>query len=427
MESKIKIAVIGLGYVGLPLARLFATQYSVVGFDINQSRIDSLKQGIDSTLEIDSESLLQVLVQTSTKNNGLYCTSTLTEIADCTYYIVTVPTPVDKNNRPDLTPLYKSSETVGKVLKKGDIVIYESTVYPGATEEECVPVLEKISGLTFNVDFFAGYSPERINPGDKEHTVDKILKVTSGSTPEIGQKVNELYQSVITAGTHLAPSIKVVEAAKVIENSQRDINIAFVNELAKIFNILEIDTQDVLEAAGTKWNFLPFKPGLVGGHRIGVDPYYLAQKAQQNGYHPEIILAGRRLNDSMGDYVASQVVKLMIKKGITINGASLLMLGITFKENCPDVRNTKIVDVVRALEDYGIKVSLYDPWANTADVHQEYGLINNNHLPNATFDAVVLGVAHREFLDLDIDSLKNTNSVVYDVKGVLGDKADGKL
>ena len=427
MESKIKIAVIGLGYVGLPLARLFATQYSVVGFDINQSRIDSLKQGIDSTLEIDSESLLQVLVQTSTKNNGLYCTSTLTEIADCTYYIVTVPTPVDKNNRPDLTPLYKSSETVGKVLKKGDIVIYESTVYPGATEEECVPVLEKISGLTFNVDFFAGYSPERINPGDKEHTVDKILKVTSGSTPEIGQKVNELYQSVITAGTHLAPSIKVAEAAKVIENSQRDINIAFVNELAKIFNILEIDTQDVLEAAGTKWNFLPFKPGLVGGHCIGVDPYYLAQKAQQNGYHPEIILAGRRLNDSMGDYVASQVVKLMIKKGITINGASLLMLGITFKENCPDVRNTKIVDVVRALEDYGIKVSLYDPWANTADVHHEYGLINNNHLPNATFDAVVLGVAHREFLDLDIDILKNTNSVVYDVKGVLGDKADGKL
>ena len=427
MESKIKIAVIGLGYVGLPLARLFATQYSVVGFDINQSRIDSLKQGIDSTLEIDSESLLQVLVQTSTKNNGLYCTSTLTEIADCTYYIVTVPTPVDKNNRPDLTPLYKSSETVGKVLKKGDIVIYESTVYPGATEEECVPVLEKISGLTFNVDFFAGYSPERINPGDKEHTVDKILKVTSGSTPEIGQKVNELYQSVITAGTHLAPSIKVAEAAKVIENSQRDINIAFVNELAKIFNILEIDTQDVLEAAGTKWNFLPFKPGLVGGHCIGVDPYYLAQKAQQNGYHPEIILAGRRLNDSMGDYVASQVVKLMIKKGITINGASLLMLGITFKENCPDVRNTKIVDVIRALEDYGIKVSLYDPWANAADVHHEYGLINNNQLPAATFDAVVLGVAHREFLDLDIDSLKNTNSVVYDVKGVLGAKADGKL
>ncbi|WP_185964770.1 nucleotide sugar dehydrogenase [Flavobacterium franklandianum] len=427
MESKIKIAVIGLGYVGLPLARLFATQYSVVGFDINQSRIDSLKRGIDSTLEIDYESLQQVLVETSTTNNGLYCTSTLAEMADCTYYIVTVPTPVDKNNRPDLTPLYKSSETVGQVLKKGDIVIYESTVYPGVTEEECVPVLEKVSGLTFNVDFFAGYSPERINPGDKEHTVDKILKVTSGSTPAIGQKVNALYQSVITAGTYLAASIKVAEAAKVIENSQRDINIAFVNELAKIFNILEIDTHAVLEAAGTKWNFLPFKPGLVGGHCIGVDPYYLAQKAQQNGYHPEIILAGRRLNDSMGEYVASQVVKLMIKKGITINGASLLMLGITFKENCPDVRNTKIVDVIRALEDYGIKISIYDPWANSAEVQHEYGLTNNNQAPTATFDAIILGVAHKEFLDLDIDSLRNTNSVVYDVKGILGDKADGKL
>jgi len=427
LDTNIKIAVIGLGYVGLPLARLFATQYSVVGFDINQTRIDSLKQGIDSTLEIDSESLQQVLVETSTKSNGLFCTSTLAEIADCTYYIVTVPTPVDKNNRPDLTPLYKSSETVGQVLKKGDIVIYESTVYPGVTEEECVPVLEKVSGLTFNVDFFAGYSPERINPGDKEHTVDKILKVTSGSTPAIGQKVNALYQSVITAGTHLAPSIKVAEAAKVIENSQRDINIAFVNELAKIFNILNIDTHAVLEAAGTKWNFIPFKPGLVGGHCIGVDPYYLAQKAQENGYHPEIILAGRRLNDSMGDYVASQVVKLMIKKGITINGASLLMLGITFKENCPDVRNTKIVDVIRALEDYGIKVSLYDPWANSDEVQHEYGLTNNNQPPTVTFDAVVLGVAHKEFLDLDIDSLRNTNSVVYDVKGVLGDNADGKL
>ena len=427
MNTNIKIAVIGLGYVGLPLARLFATKYSVVGFDINQSRIVSLKQGIDSTLEIDFESLKQVLVEFSTEDKGLYCTSTLSEIADCTYYIVTVPTPVDKNNRPDLTPLYKSSETVGKVLKEGDIVIYESTVYPGVTEEECVPVLEKISGLTFNVDFFAGYSPERINPGDKEHTVDKILKVTSGSTPEIGQKVNKLYQSVITAGTHLAPSIKVAEAAKVIENSQRDINIAFVNELAKIFNILEIDTQAVLEAAGTKWNFLPFKPGLVGGHCIGVDPYYLAQKAQQNGYHPEIILAGRRLNDSMGDYVASQVVKLMIKKGITINGASLLMLGITFKENCPDVRNTKIVDVIRALEDYGIKVSLYDPWANSAEVLFEYGLKNNNQPPTASFDAIVLGVAHKEFLDVDVDSLRNIHSVVYDVKGVLGDKADGKL
>ena len=427
MNTDIKIAIIGLGYVGLPLARLFATQYSVVGFDINQSRIDALKQANDITLELDSASLKQVLVETSTSENGLYCTSILSEIADCNYYIVTVPTPVDKNNRPDLTPLYKSSESVGKVLKKGDIVIYESTVYPGVTEEECVPVLEKISGLVFNVDFFAGYSPERINPGDKEHTVDKILKVTSGSTPEIGQKVNQLYQSVITAGTHLAPSIKVAEAAKVIENSQRDINIAFVNELAKIFNILEIDTQAVLEAAGTKWNFLPFKPGLVGGHCIGVDPYYLAQKAQENGYHPEIILAGRRLNDGMGDYVASQVVKLMIKKGVTINGANLLMLGIAFKENCPDVRNTKIVDVVKALEDYGIQVSLYDPWANPAEVLQEYGLTTSNLLPTTAYDAIVLGVAHKEFLNLDIDALRNHKSVVYDVKGVLGDKADGKL
>jgi UDP-N-acetyl-D-glucosamine/UDP-N-acetyl-D-galactosamine dehydrogenase len=427
LNTAIKIAVIGLGYVGLPLARLFATQYSVVGFDINQARIDALQQGVDSTLEIDSASLKQVLVAAPSAQNGLYCTSVLSEIADCNYYIVTVPTPVDKNNRPDLTPLYKSSETVGKVLKKGDIVVYESTVYPGVTEEECVPVLEKISGLTFNVDFFAGYSPERINPGDKEHTVDKILKVTSGSTPEIGQKVNQLYQSVITAGTHLAPSIKVAEAAKVIENSQRDINIAFVNELAKIFNILGIDTQAVLAAAGTKWNFLPFKPGLVGGHCIGVDPYYLAQKAQENGYHPEIILAGRRLNDSMGDYVASQVVKLMIKKGITINGASLLMLGITFKENCPDVRNTKIVDVIRALEDYGIKVSLYDPWANPEEVLHEYGLTTQTQVPNGTFDAVVLGVAHQEFLSLNLATLRNKNSVVYDVKGVLGDQADGKL
>ena len=416
-----------MGYVGLPLARLFATKYSVTGFDINQSRIEALKLGNDSTLEIDSDTLRDVLVATKGNAIGLYCTASLDEIADCNYYVVTVPTPVDKNNRPDLTPLYKSSETVGKVLKKGDIVIYESTVYPGVTEEECVPVLEKVSGLKFNVDFFAGYSPERINPGDKEHTVDKILKVTSGSTPEIGQKVNELYQSVITAGTHLAPSIKVAEAAKVIENSQRDINIAFVNELAKIFNILEIDTHAVLEAAGTKWNFLPFKPGLVGGHCIGVDPYYLAQKAQEKGYHPEIILAGRRLNDSMGEYVASQVVKLMIKKGIAINGATLLMLGITFKENCPDVRNTKIVDVISALEDYGIKVGLHDPRANPEEVLHEYGLTTSTDKPATTFDAVVLGVAHQEFLDLDINALRNKNSVLYDVKGVLGDKADGRL
>lgn len=427
MKTNIKIAIIGLGYVGLPLARLFATKYSVVGFDINQSRINALKSGIDTTLEIDSKILKEVLLETSGDQNGLYCTSAITELSDCNYFIVTVPTPVDKNNRPDLTPLYKSSETVGKVLKKGDVVIYESTVYPGVTEEECVPVLERISGLKFNVDFFAGYSPERINPGDKEHTVDKILKVTSGSTSEIGQKVNELYQSVITAGTHLAPSIKVAEAAKVIENSQRDINIAFVNELAKIFNILEIDTQAVLEAAGTKWNFLPFKPGLVGGHCIGVDPYYLAQKAQEKGYHPEIILAGRRLNDSMGEYVASQVVKLMIKKGISINGANLLMMGVTFKENCPDVRNTKIVDVIHAFEDYGIKVTTFDPWASPAEVLHEYKLITVQQKPTDTFDGIVLGVSHKEFLSMDINAFRNKNSILYDVKGVLGTIADGKL
>ena len=423
----IKIAIIGLGYVGLPLARLFATKYPVVGFDINQRRINELNSGDDATLEIDKDTLTAVLVPSPSGSNGLFCSNVMEDISDCNYYIVTVPTPVDKNNRPDLTPLYKSSETVGKVLKKGDIVIYESTVYPGVTEEECIPVLERISGLKFNVDFFAGYSPERINPGDKEHTVEKILKVTSGSTPEIGIKVNELYKSVIVAGTHLAPSIKVAEAAKVIENSQRDINIAFVNELAKIFNLLEIDTHAVLEAAGTKWNFLPFKPGLVGGHCIGVDPYYLAQKAQEKGYHPEIILAGRRLNDSMGEYVASQVVKMMIKKGITINGAKLLMLGITFKENCPDVRNTKIVDVVHALVDYGIKVTIYDPWAKPAEVNFEYQLETTNSLPNETFDSIVLGVAHNEFLDLDFDKLKRANSILFDVKGVLKEKADGRL
>ncbi|HQW68556.1 MAG TPA: nucleotide sugar dehydrogenase [Flavobacterium sp.] len=423
----IKIAIIGLGYVGLPLARLFATKYPVVGFDINQKRIGELNSGIDSTLEVSEDVLKQVLVTSSSNENGLFCSNQMDDIKDCNYYIVTVPTPVDKNNRPDLTPLYKSSETVGKVLKKGDIVIYESTVYPGVTEEECIPVLEKISGLKFNVDFFAGYSPERINPGDKEHTVEKILKVTSGSTPEIGQKVNDLYKSVIIAGTHLAPSIKVAEAAKVIENSQRDINIAFVNELAKIFNLLEIDTHAVLEAAGTKWNFLPFKPGLVGGHCIGVDPYYLAQKAQEKGYHPEIILAGRRLNDSMGEYVASQVVKLMIKKGVTINGAKLLMLGITFKENCPDVRNTKIVDVVHALADYGIQVTIFDPWAKPAEVEHEYQLKTTNDLPTETFDAIVLGVAHNEFTAIDLSKLKKENGVLFDVKGVLKEKADGRL
>lgn len=422
-----KIAIIGLGYVGLPLARLFATKYPVVGFDINPKRIEELNNGIDATLEVSDDLLKAVLKKENNSSNGLYNSRDLLDIQEANIYIVTVPTPVDKNNRPDLTPLYKASETVGKVLKKGDIVIYESTVYPGATEEECIPVLERVSGLQFNVDFFAGYSPERINPGDKEHTVEKILKVTSGSTPEIGQKVDALYTSVITAGTHLAPSIKVAEAAKVIENSQRDINIAFVNELAKIFNLLNIDTHAVLEAAGTKWNFLPFKPGLVGGHCIGVDPYYLAQKAQEAGYHPEIILAGRRLNDSMGQYVASQVVKLMIKKGITVNGAQLLMLGITFKENCPDVRNTKIVDVVSALKEYGIIVTIYDPWANPDEVKHEYGLNMNKKIPSEKYEAIVLGVAHNEFLKMNFEKLKRDNAVVYDVKGILDNSSDGRL
>ncbi|MGM1429350.1 nucleotide sugar dehydrogenase [Sphingobacterium lactis] len=424
------IAVIGLGYVGLPLARLFATKYPVLGFDINQKRIDELRSGKDLTLEVEDDILQAVLVEENpfkTKNNGLYCSNQLADIEDANFYVVTVPTPVDKNNRPDLTPLYKASETVGKVLKKGDIVVYESTVYPGVTEEECIPVLEKVSGLKFNVDFYAGYSPERINPGDKLHTVEKILKVTSGSTPEIGKEVDEVYKSVISAGTHLAPAIKVAEAAKVIENSQRDINIAFVNELAKIFNILDIDTHAVLEAAGTKWNFLPFKPGLVGGHCIGVDPYYLAQKAQEHGYHPEIILAGRRLNDSMGEYVASQVVKTMIKKGINVNGAEVLMLGVTFKENCPDVRNTKIIDVIKALEDYGIKVTTFDPWANPSEVKHEYGIESVTDLPEKKFDALVLGVAHNEFLKINLDQYKQENSIVYDVKGVLLEGADSKL
>ena len=427
MSDDIKITVVGLGYVGLPLARLFATSFAVVGFDINNTRVDELRMGLDSTLEIDSISLKAVLVQKSGLGNGLYITDDTEFIKDSNYYIITVPTPVDKNNRPDLTPLYKASETVGKVLKKGDVVIYESTVYPGATEDECVPVLEKISGLSFNKDFFVGYSPERINPGDKEHTVDKIMKVTSGSTLDIGLKVDALYRSVITAGTHLAPSIKVAEAAKVIENSQRDINIAFVNELAKIFNLMNIDTQSVLEAAGTKWNFLPFKPGLVGGHCIGVDPYYLAQRAQEFGYHPEIILAGRRLNDSMADYVASQVVKLMIKKGISINGASLLMLGITFKENCPDVRNTKIINLIKALTDYGIDVSTHDPVADPEAVYKEYGITTSTTLPSKKFDAVVMAVSHDAFLTINFESLQNPLSILYDIKGTLGNKADGSL
>jgi len=417
--KKDKIAIIGLGYVGLPLARLFATKYSVVGFDINTGRVSELTSGIDSTLEVDNETLKSVLVNENSESIGLFCSNQINEIKDCNYYIITVPTPVDNNNRPILTPLIKASETVGAVLKKGDIVIYESTVYPGATEEDCIPILEKVSGLKFNTDFYAGYSPERINPGDKDHTVENILKVTSGSTPEIGEKVNELYKSVITAGTHLAPTIKVAEASKVIENSQRDINIAFVNELAKIFNLLKINTHDVLEAAGTKWNFLPFRPGLVGGHCIGVDPYYLAQKAQEYGYHPEIILAGRRLNDGMGNYVASEVVKCMIKKNININGAKVLILGITFKENCPDVRNTKVVDVVNALGGYGVEIKIYDPWANEEEVKKEYGLVSNQEVPKEQFDAIVLTVAHREFETLNINQLKFENAVVYDVKNSL--------
>ncbi|MFV0216090.1 nucleotide sugar dehydrogenase [Empedobacter falsenii] len=437
MNTQHKIAVIGLGYVGLPLARLFATKFPTVGFDINQKRINELNQGRDLTLEVSDEVLQSVLVTENPINqlndstvqptHGLYCSANLDDIQEANIYVVTVPTPVDKNNRPDLTPLYKSSETVGKVLKKGDIVIYESTVYPGVTEEECIPVLERVSGLKFNEDFFAGYSPERINPGDKEHTVEKILKVTSGSTPEIGIIVDNIYQSVITAGTHLAPCIKVAEAAKVIENSQRDINIAFVNELAKIFNLLDIDTHAVLAAAGTKWNFLPFKPGLVGGHCIGVDPYYLAQKAQEHGYHPEIILAGRRLNDSMGEYVASQVVKTMIKKDIKVNGAKVLNLGITFKENCPDVRNTKAVDVIKALEEYALNVTTYDPWANPAEVEHEYNISSQTELVDGEkYDVIILTVAHQEFAALDLRQYLTDGGVIYDVKGILAE-ADNRL
>ncbi len=425
-----KIAIIGLGYVGLPLARLFATKYKVVGFDINQSRVDLLNSGHDDTLEVEDDILQRVLIQKKDidkEGTGLFCTTSLSDIKSCNIYIVTVPTPVDKNNRPILTPLIKASESVAQVLEKDDIVIYESTVYPGATEEECVPILENHSSLKYNEDFFVGYSPERINPGDKKHTVEKILKVTSGSTPSVGKKVDKLYKEVIKAGTHLAPSIKVAEAAKVIENSQRDINIAFVNELAKIFNLMNIDTNAVLEAAGTKWNFLPFKPGLVGGHCIGVDPYYLAQKAQEIGYHPEIILAGRRLNDSMGEYVASQVVKLMLKHDLKVKNAKVLVLGITFKENCPDVRNTKVVDVIKQLKDYETQVSIYDPWANIKEVEHEYQLKSYNELPQEKFDAIVLCVAHDKFKNLDFEKLKNPNAVVYDVKGVLGNKSDAKL
>lgn len=425
---KKKIAVIGLGYVGLPLARLFATKFSVVGYDVNKKRVRELMNGLDNTLEVSEKVLKGVLIKKPSSAIGLFCTALLSDIGDCNYYIITVPTPVDKNNRPVLIPLIKASEAIGEVLKKGDIVIYESTVYPGATEEECIPVLEKVSGLKFNRDFYAGYSPERINPGDKEHTVEKILKVTSGSTSEIGREVNDLYKSVITAGTHLAPTIKVAEASKVIENSQRDINIAFVNELAKIFNLMNINTHDVLEAAATKWNFLPFKPGLVGGHCIGVDPYYLAQKAQEYGYHPEIILAGRRLNDSMGDYIASEVVKLMITKDVPIKNANVLILGITFKENCPDVRNTKAVDVINALNGYGVNITIYDPWANKEEVMNEYQLESIQKAPTRKFDVLVLTVAHKEFLDLDFNAIVNKNHVIYDVKNILPTKIiDGGL
>lgn len=424
-----KIAIIGLGYVGLPLAVEFAKKFPVVGFDIKQDRVDELNGGTDSTLEVDDANLQSVLVQKSENANGLYLTSQKEDLADCNYYIVTVPTPTDKNNRPVLTPLVKASETIGAVLKKNDIVIYESTVYPGATEEDCVPVLEQSSGMIFNEDFFVGYSPERINPGDKEHTVTKIKKVTSGSTPEIGKKVDELYQSVIVAGTHLAPTIKVAEAAKVIENSQRDINIAFVNELAKIFANMNIDTRAVLEAAGTKWNFLPFTPGLVGGHCIGVDPYYLAQKAQETGYNPEIILSGRRLNDGMGEWVASQIVKLLIKKGHAVKNAKLLVLGITFKENCPDIRNTKAIDVINELKEYGSQVDVYDPWADNEEVKEEYGLNLVDSYTDEKYDGVVLAVAHNEFKELDLSVLRNGhNAVIYDIKGIWDRKlVDGRL
>ncbi len=414
-----KIAIIGLGYVGLPLAHAFSSKYKVIGFDIAQWRIDELSSGVDRTLELTIEQVKEAI------SNGMEFTNRLENIADCNIYIVTVPTPIDKHKKPDLTPLLKASESIGKVLKKDDIVIYESTVYPGATEEDCVPILEKFSGLKFNRDFYCGYSPERINPGDKEHTVTKILKVTSGSTPEIGKRVDELYSSIITAGTHLAPSIKVAESAKVIENSQRDINIAFVNELSMIFGKLGIDTEAVLKAAGTKWNFLNFKPGLVGGHCISIDPYYLSYKAQEVGYHPEIILAGRRLNDNMGIYVANQVIKLMIKKGKKIEGAKVLVLGITFKENCPDIRNSRVIDVIRELQDFGCEVDISDYWADRDEVKYEYNLELKKDIDVdiESYDAVILAVAHNDYKNLD---LKVSDQVVFDIKSVL-DSADGKL
>ncbi len=421
--NEIKICVIGLGYVGLPLARLFSTKYKTVGFDMNAKRCEALMAGHDATLEVSDE-----LLQDAINNHGFKCTSDIEEIRDCNFYVVAVPTPVDEHNNPDLTPLYGASTTVGKVINKGDIVVYESTVYPGVTEDECIPVVEKVSGLKFNVDFFAGYSPERINPGDKLHTVEKIKKVTSGSTPEIGKIVNDVYASVITAGTHLAPTMKVAEAAKVIENSQRDINIAFVNELSKIFTKMGIDTNDVLEAASTKWNFLPFKPGLVGGHCIGVDPYYLAQCAMTYGYNPEIILAGRRMNDSMGAYVADQTIKLMLKKGIQVLGSDILILGFTFKENCPDCRNTKVADIVKALNEYNLNIDIYDPWASPAIAKHEYNIDITNEIPTDKYDAIILAVSHKEFTELDVKVFGKENHVIFDVKGFLNKElVDGRL
>ena len=420
--EKIRICVIGLGYVGLPLARLFSTKYPTVGFDMNQARVDALMKGRDATLEVDDKLLEEAI------KNGFKCTTDIDEIRDCNFYVVAVPTPVDKNNNPDLSPLIGASTTVGKVISKGDIVVYESTVYPGVTEDDCIPVVEKISGLKMNVDFFAGYSPERINPGDKLHTVEKIKKVTSGSTPEVADIVDKIYSSVIQAGTHKASSIRVAEAAKVIENSQRDINIAFVNELSKIFSKMGIDTKEVLEAAATKWNFLPFKPGLVGGHCIGVDPYYLAQCAQRHGYNPEIILAGRRMNDGMGEYVANETIKLMLKKGIQVLNSNILIMGFTFKENCPDVRNTKVIDIYNSLKEYSVNITVYDPWANPDIAKREYGIDIVSELPHQKFDAIVLAVAHDAFLRVNIHELCLENHVIFDVKGILDKRIiDGRL
>ena len=417
-----KIAVIGLGYIGLPLARLFSTKYQTIGFDMNQKRVESLMGGHDTTLEV-TDVLLQAAL-----DSGFKCTSNLEDIRDCNFYVIAVPTPVDRNNRPDLTPLISASETVGKVISKGDIVVYESTVYPGVTEEECLPVVERVSGLKFNLDFFAGYSPERINPGDKEHTVEKIKKVTSGSTPEIADIVDKVYNSVLINGTHKAPSIRVAEASKIIENSQRDVNIAFMNELAKIFNAMDIDTNDVIEAASSKWNFIKLRPGLVGGHCISVDPYYLIQKAQVYGVLPRIMSSARRLNDGMGDYVANQVIKLMNKKGVLVKDSNILLLGITFKENCPDIRNTKVVDIYSTLLEYTKNISVYDPWANAEKVYEEYGIRMIDNVNEKKYDAIILAVGHNEFKTIDIKALGNDISVVFDVKCFL-DRAivDGRL